>query len=156
MRARLQHRREFAQRVLPYHVAIVGDLEIADLFAIDVEVVAPELDHALVQLPLGERGAIERRFLDLGHDFVLVCAIQRIWCHAERRVVGRDERRDFTVVDDRRLQLLIQILAVSQLLRAREFLFGDAEGGAPQQPGHRITPDGKLRVGRRGCLRERK
>ena len=57
VRARVQQCREGAERVRADHVAVVDGLQVADLPHVDVEVIAPELHHALVELARRERGA---------------------------------------------------------------------------------------------------
>src|SRR5579862_1535831 len=47
------------------HVAVVDGLEVVDLADVDVEVVAPELDHALVELPFRIGGPVDGRLLEL-------------------------------------------------------------------------------------------
>ena len=130
------------------HVTIVGRLEVADVVPVDVEVIAPELDHAFVQLSLREGGAIDGRVLDFGHDLAQILAVELIGGHAERGVVRRHEGGDRTIIDHRRLQLFLEVLAEAKRFRARQFVLRDAERGATHEAANGIAPDGQLRVRR--------
>ena len=114
MRARPQHVGELAERVLADDFAVVEQLEVADLLVVDVEMVGPELDHALVQLALGERGAIQRRFLQLIHERDLVLLVQPgpVQREVGIRVATNGVAR--AVVDRAGLELVLEVAREAQ------------------------------------------
>ena len=81
--------------------------------------IAPELDHPLLQLAFGKRRAIERRFHELLADLVLVLAVELLAVVRKPRVVLADKGGGGRVVDLVRREVVIEISAESQLARER-------------------------------------
>ena len=76
-------------------VPVVEQLQVVDFGIIDVEVVGPEFDHPLQELPLRERGAVNRRLLKLRLQGELTQGVNLIVGLREQRPLARNERVRF-------------------------------------------------------------
>ena len=129
---RVEQVRKCPQRVGANHIAIISRLVILHGHDIDVEVVRPQLNHALKQLPLAEGRSQNRRF----RQFVSHKA-KRLWLKLRIRHVQRRERGNPCiqrgVVDSQVVELIFQIPLVPKLPRQGQFFWRCAEGDAINQ-----------------------
>src|SRR5688572_29849439 len=122
MCARLEEVGELAQRVLANDVAIVDELEVADLRDRDVEVIARELDHTLIQLTPGERRTVNRGLLELRLPLPRHRLARRgELCGrlGEKRIAGRDDGFGRAVVDAFVKHLVLQPSLISKTQNVR-------------------------------------
>src|SRR5688572_10748872 len=91
------------------NLALIDGLQVLDLVPEDVEVIAPELDHALIQLPLGVDGAIERRADEMIEDHALVHVVELRVVQRHRWERSRDVLLYRAIVDSGVIELLVEI-----------------------------------------------
>ena len=132
------------------HLAIVHQLQIADLVQADREVIGPELHHPLAELRLRERRAIPRRVGQLIIDLVAVLRRQHRERHLRHRQSRGHDGLDRAVIDGRRAQLVVEVARVPEAARQRDFLRGQSHRDATNEAEHRIAPR-RRGVGRSVC-----
>ena len=129
--------------MLANDAAVVGHLEIADLVVQRVEVVGPEFDHALVQLPPGKHRAIQRSVSKL---IVHFAAIGRAKLRRGLRYQGkarRDGRLYRAVVNRGRIELVVEIAGESHLARQGDLAWLEPHRNPTHQSQHGVLPIGR-------------
>jgi hypothetical protein len=152
LRCGAQQIRKLAQGERTNHVAIVDSLADTHLVDADREVIGPEVDHALLQLLLGERRAIERRVLQLVVHFTGVLRHHRGVGQAEHWIVGAHERVDRGVVECAGIELRIEVGREAHLFRGRNFSGGEPRRDATNESHNGIAPAHACLVGQRGAI----
>ncbi len=132
------------------HVALVDGEQVADLVDRLAEMVGPELDHPLIQLPLRERAAVDRRLLQLVLHRPGVRAEQDVGGLAHQRIPRGDGGFERAVVDARVIELVVEVSLPTHRGRALQFALGHAERHASHEPRRSSVPllerrDGFLR-----------
>ena len=145
LRRRAEHRREVAEGIRADHIAIVRDFEHADLVVQAVEVIGPELDHALIQLRLRKHRALQHRVGELVIHFAAVLRLQqrvRLLHEGHALLHQQFVRR---VVDGPIIQVILEVPGVAERTGQRHLIGLEAHRDATDKSQHGIFPI-------RGCI----
>jgi hypothetical protein len=139
---RLEEVGEPAERVPPENVGVVAVAVVPDVVAGagDVEVVRPDVDHHLEQLPPAPRGPAQGGPAQVEHEVpgaVGVAGADLGAAQGERGKAG-DDGVALGIRDRRRVQLLLEPGAASEPGRAGDEVRREAPRGAPQQVGEAV------------------
>ncbi len=97
--------------MLANDLPVIDGLEVLDIAHADTEMIAPELNHSLIELPLRKGCSEERCILQLSKYRVRFERVQLGTRHDELRVCRCHERSDGAVVDRVVIEMILEVSA---------------------------------------------